>query len=150
MSLDPERALQLVADAPVARLATVTAAGRVDLVPITFALLEARSGHRWDLGVLVSAVDHKPKRSPDLKRLENVRAHPEVTVLVDHYADDWSELWWVRLRGQARVLGNDPEEVEEALDALSARYSQYEEQRPTGPVIAVDLSSVDGWSARTR
>jgi PPOX class probable F420-dependent enzyme len=100
--------------------------------------------------VLVTAVDHKPKCSPDLKRLENVRAHPEVTVLVDHYAPDWSDLWWVRLRGQARVLASDAEEVDEALDALTGRYPQYEDQRPTGPVIAVDLSSVDGWSARTR
>ncbi|MDY7103467.1 MAG: TIGR03668 family PPOX class F420-dependent oxidoreductase [Actinomycetota bacterium] len=150
MSLDPERALQLVAEEPVARLATVTAEGRVDLVPITFALLEARPDHRWDLGVLVTAVDHKPKRSPDLQRLENVRAYPEVTLLVDHYSDDWDQLWWVRLRGQARVLGNDPSEVDEALDALCARYGQYREQRPAGPVIAIDLSSVQGWSATSR
>ena len=63
---------------------------------MTFALVD---------DVMYTAVDHKPKRTTELKRLENVRATPEVSVLVDEYDDaDWAALWWVRLRGLARVV----------------------------------------------
>ena len=89
-----------VAAARVARLATIDPDGRPHVVPMCFAL----SG-----GVLYSAVDRKPKRSRDLRRLRNVRERGWATVLVDHYEEDWSALWWVRLRGRARVLEDGAE-----------------------------------------
>src|SRR5438094_194111 len=79
---------------------TIGSDGRPHLVPITFAL----DGER-----LYSAVDEKPKRSRTLQRIENARERPDVTVLVDHYSDDWDRLWWVRLRGRARVLDGGEE-----------------------------------------
>jgi PPOX class probable F420-dependent enzyme len=128
---------RLVAEARVARLATTEADGRPHLVPLCFAL---------EGDVLYSAVDRKPKRSTRLKRLENVSLHPEVTLLVDHYEEDWSRLWWVRLRGTARVLEDGPEH-DRALSLLAAKYEQYRSEPPPGPVIAVELTEWRGWSA---
>jgi len=92
----------------VARLATTDPDGRPHLVPIVFAV---------DGDTLYSAVDDKPKRSRTLRRIENARARPDVTILVDHYEEDRRRLWWIRLRGRARVL-DECEERERALALL--------------------------------
>jgi PPOX class probable F420-dependent enzyme len=126
-----------VTDARVARLATTDPSGRPHVVPICFAL---------DGETLYTAVDRKRKRSRNLKRLANVRAHPIVEVLVDHYEDDWEKLWWVRLRGRGRVLERGPEH-DRGLALLAAKYPQYREQPPPGPVLAIDLDSWRGWHA---
>jgi len=122
-----------VAAVPVARLATVGRDGRPHVVPICFVL---------DGETLYTAVDEKPKRTRRLKRLENIEANPHVEVLIDHYEDDWSELWWVRLRGTARIV-EDPR----AVDLLVAKYPQYAERRPEGPVIAVDVEERSEWTS---
>lgn len=125
------------AAARIARLATVDARGRPHLVPIVFAL--ARE-------TIYSVVDAKPKRSTELRRLQNVRSNPCVSVLVDHYEDaDWSALWWVRADGAARVLELDDAEAHRAVGLLAERYPQ---QRPAGPVLAIDVERWSGWSAR--
>src|SRR5919204_553857 len=84
-----------------------------------------------------SAVDRKRKRSSTLRRIENARVRPDVTILVDHYEDDWSRLWWIRLRGRARVLEDGPE-AERALRLLSEKYPQYRDEPPGPPVLAID------------
>ena len=123
--------------ARVARLATIDPDGRPHLVPIVFVL---------DGDTLYTAIDAKPKRSRRLRRIENARERPDVTVLVDHYDEDWGELWWVRLRGRARVLdGGD--EAEHALDLLVAKYEQYARERPGTPVLAIDVTDVRAWMA---
>jgi PPOX class probable F420-dependent enzyme len=127
----------LVAEARIGHLATTEAGGRPHLVPFCFAL---------EGDVLFSAVDEKPKRSRRLKRLENIRRHPEVTVLVDHYEEDWSRLWWVRLRGEARVVEESAERGH-ALALLEAKYDQYRAEPPTGPVIALEVREWRGWAA---
>ena len=126
-----------VAEARVARLATVDAEGRPHLVPICFAL---------DGDTLYSAVDAKPKRTSSLKRLENVRANPRVAVLVDHYENDWSQLWWVRLDGRARVVEDDLERMR-ALGLLQAKYEQYRVEPPEGAVLAIAAERWRGWTA---
>jgi PPOX class probable F420-dependent enzyme len=126
-----------LATAQVARLATTDPDGRPHLVPIVFAL---------DGDTLYSAVDAKPKRSKTLRRIENARERPEVTILVDHYEDDWSRLWWIRLRGRARVLDGG-EELERALRLLAEKYPQYRDEPPGPPVVAVDVTDVREWSA---
>jgi PPOX class probable F420-dependent enzyme len=123
--------------ARVARLATTDADGRPHLVPIVFVI---------DGETLYSAVDRKPKRSQKLRRIENARARPHVTILVDHYDEDWSRLWWIRLRGQARVL-DDGDERERALALLREKYSQYRDEPPDGPVLAVDVTDVREWAS---
>jgi PPOX class probable F420-dependent enzyme len=123
--------------ARVARLATLDRDGRPHLVPIVFALAG---------DTLYTAVDAKPKRSRRLRRIENARDRPDVTVLVDHYEDDWSSLWWVRARGRARVLDDSPEAAR-ALALLAARYEQYSGRPPGLPVLAVDVYEWRGWAA---
>lgn len=120
-----------------ARLATIDPDGRPHLVPIVFAL---------DGDTLYSAVDRKPKRSRTLRRVENARARPDVAVLLDHYEDDWSRLWWIRLRGRARVL-DEGQERERALALLTAKYPQYQTEPPDGAVLAVDITDVREWQA---
>ena len=103
----------------VARLATLGPAGPRQ-VPVVF----ARAG-----GVLWSPVDGKPKADGELARVRHVRADPRVSLLLDHYSEDWRCLWWVALSGQARVVSPaDPSldpEVAAALGALRAKYPQY-------------------------
>ena len=121
----------------VARLATTDPDGRPHLVPIVFVL---------DGQTLYSAVDAKPKRSRKLRRVANARERPDETVLVDHYEDDWSRLWWVSLRGRARVL-EAGEEAEQALRLLVEKYEQYRRERPGHPVLAVDILKWLSWDA---
>jgi PPOX class probable F420-dependent enzyme len=124
-----------VAAARVGRLATVTPDGRPHLVPCCFAL---------DGDVVVSAVDAKPKSTLALRRLDNLRAHPAAALLVDHYAEDWATLWWVRVDGTGRVL-EDGAERDAALAVLAAKYEQYRRDPPPGAVIAIDASSWRAW-----
>jgi PPOX class probable F420-dependent enzyme len=124
------------AAASVARLATVDARGHPHLVPIVFAL--ARE-------TLYSVVDAKPKRTKELRRLQNVKFNPWVSVLVDHYDDaDWNALWWVRADGVARVLDLAEPEARAAVQLLAERHPQ---QRAVGPVLAIDVERWSGWSA---
>jgi len=125
---------------PVARLATVDPDGRPHLVPCCFAL---------ENDVAYSVVDHKPKRTTALRRLDNIRAHPSVCLLVDHYEDDWAALWWVRFDGTARVVSDGPEH-DRAIALLCAKYSQYRATPPSGAVVAVDVTAVRSWSASGR
>ena len=126
-----------MASARVARLATTDPDGRPHIVPIVFALASE---------TLYSAVDAKPKRGRRLRRIENARARPDVTVLVDEYSDDWSALWWVRLRGRARVLDGG-EEAERAIALLVDKYDQYRAAPPNPPVLTVDAVEWRGWAA---
>lgn len=125
------------ARSPVARLATIGMSG-VDLVPITFVLVGS---------TVVTAVDHKPKQTRLLRRLDNIELDPRVTVLIDHYDDDWTSLWWVRLRGLARVVDDGPR-FATAVEQLAAKYPQhYVRVPPAGPVIEIDVTEVRTWRA---
>lgn len=133
--LDPELRRRVGA-ARVARLATVRPDATPHIVPITFALA-GRS--------IVTAVDDKPKRTTALQRLRNIAANPAVSVLIDHYDDDWNRLWWARADGTA-TLG-DAEAASDALDVLAAKYQPYRNHRPQGPVIVVTVDRWTAWSA---
>jgi PPOX class probable F420-dependent enzyme len=123
--------------ARVGHLATTDARGRPHVVPLCFALVGE---------IAYSAVDHKPKKGSRLRRLDNVAATGRACLLVDAYDEDWSRLWWVRLDGRARVV-EDPAEAARALDALAAKYPQYAQRRPTGAVLALEITRWSGWSA---
>jgi PPOX class probable F420-dependent enzyme len=131
-----EEARGRFAAARVARLATADAAGRPHVVPIVFAV----AGDQ-----VYSVVDAKPKRTTALRRLANVRENPAVSLLVDHYEEDWSKLWWVRADGTAQVLEPDEPQARRAIALLAARYPQ---QRAVGAVLEVDVQRWSGWSAR--
>ena len=124
-------------EARVARLATVDAQGRPHVVPICFAL---------DGNTLYTAVDEKPKRTRRLKRLENIEANPQVEVVIDHYEDDWTRLWWVRLRGRARVVERD----DRALELLGEKYPQYRNAPPEGPFVVLRVEERTEWRSTPR
>jgi PPOX class probable F420-dependent enzyme len=139
--MDRVEAARRFVTATVARLATVGSTGDPHLVPITFAVIGETT--------LVTAVDHKPKRTTALRRLANIAANPQVSVLVDHYEDDWDRLWWARADGRARVVsaGQEPELRARAVDALAGRYRQYLRQPPDGDLIVVAVERFSGWAA---
>ena len=137
MNLTERDARQRFADSAVARLATVTEAGRPHLVPVTFAV----DGDR-----IYVAVDAKPKSTRNLRRLRNIRANPQVAVLADRYDDDWTALWWVRADGRA-VIVDDPRQMAGPVALLAGRYPQYRELPPAGPVIEITVERWTGWAA---
>jgi PPOX class probable F420-dependent enzyme len=124
-------------NAPVAVLTTVGADGAPHVVPVVFAL------HN---NVVFTAVDAKRKSTHRLRRLVNIAAEPRVSLLVDHYDDDWSQLWWVRADGLAEI-----HETGEAMAAgyalLRAKYAQYDRVALDGPVVTVTVSKWSDWHA---
>jgi PPOX class probable F420-dependent enzyme len=121
--------------ARVARLGTIGPDGAPHLVPVTFAM---HGDH------IVTAVDHKPKTTTALRRLHDIACDARVTLLVDHYEDDWTRLWWVRADGLASVLSGDDRLP--ALAPLIAKYPQYTTRPPEGPVIAVQVTRYLSWA----
>ncbi len=125
-----------LAAARVARLATTGSDGRPHLVPVTFAV---------DGDLIYTAVDHKPKTTANLRRLRNIRENPRVALLADHYSEDWSTLWWVRVDGRASII-EDTAAIRHQLDMLAERYEQYRQARPAGPVIVIAAEHWTGWA----
>jgi PPOX class probable F420-dependent enzyme len=139
MRLSPEEARARFAASRVARLGTAGTAGVPHVVPVTFAV-------HGD--VIVFAVDHKPKVSVALRRLENIHQNPAVCFLADGYDEDWSRLWWSRADGIARVL-DDPADREGPLEWLREKYPQYAERPPEHAVVSTLVHAWRGWSAAT-
>jgi PPOX class probable F420-dependent enzyme len=137
MRMESAEARDRFARSPVLRLATAGADGRPHLVPCTFAVDGS--------GRIVIGIDNKPKASVDLRRLRNISENPHVSLLVDHYADDWTQLWWVRADGTAVVAAAGAEHAGH-WDLLRARYPQYEGQVLDGPVIVVTVERWSGWT----
>jgi PPOX class probable F420-dependent enzyme len=131
----------LLAEARRATLATIDPRGRARLVPICFVV---------DGDVLWSPLDEKPKAVADVRTLARVRditERPEVTVLVDRWAEDWDELGWVRLHGSAQLV--EAEAVAAGvIPLLRSRYPQYDdhdlEQRP---MLRIEVEHVTSWFA---
>lgn len=139
--MEPQTLRERVAHARVGRLGTVTPDGAPHLVPCCFVL-------HGD--VIYTAVDDvKRKRTAALQRLDNVRAQGHASLLVDHYDEDWSALWWIRVDGTARVLEPaaeaDAEEAGVARSMLADKYEQYHHRPPPGAVIAIDIERWRGW-----
>lgn len=138
--MDEAVALARLGSARVGRLATADAAGVPHVIPFVYAL----SGR-----TVYWAVDRKPKRSPRLKRLDNIRANPNVEMVVDGYDEDWSSLWWVRAGGRARVVEEGNVRAR-AFSLLVEKYPQYAEQPPDGVVVAIDIERLSSWQASER
>jgi PPOX class probable F420-dependent enzyme len=123
--------------ARVARLATVRAGGTPHIVAVTFAL---------EGDIVVSAVDHKPKRTQHLQRLRNLEERPVASLLVDHYEDEWSKLWWVRLDLDVEIVRDGPRRTD-LLEPLIRKYADYGVTAPQGPVLRMAVRSTTSWSA---
>jgi PPOX class probable F420-dependent enzyme len=113
-------------------LATVDGVGRAHAVPVCFAV---RTGE------LVTAVDHKPKSGSKLARISNIERSGRATFLMDRWSEDWRRLGWVMVRGSARL---DPPGSADA--ELAARYEQYRDTPPRGPVIVVRPERISWWT----
>jgi PPOX class probable F420-dependent enzyme len=137
MRLDPAEARDRFVTSPVLRLATVGGDGQPHVVPCTFVIDGS--------GRVAIGIDNKPKSSPNLRRLENIGENPRVSLIVDHYADDWAQLWWVRADGTAMIERSGQEHAGH-WDQLRSKYPQYGGQLLEGPVILVAVESWVGWA----
>ncbi|GLE54143.1 TIGR03668 family PPOX class F420-dependent oxidoreductase [Mycobacterium montefiorense] len=127
----------------VARLATSSPGGKPHLVPVVFAFDEdSPDGHE----VVYTAIDAKPKSTQQLRRLANIAGNARVSLLVDHYADDWAQLWWVRVDGDASIHSNG-EAMHTGYRLLRAKYPQYQSVSLNGPVIAIAVRRWSSWHA---
>ena len=124
----------------VARLATSDAAGKPLVVPVCFVCSK---------GNIYSVVDEKPKRVPAarLRRLRNIEANPRVSLLVDHYEEDWSRLFYILVEGTAKLLPEGKEQ-QAALGLLRRKYAQYRKMKlASKPVIKISPSRLISWKA---
>jgi PPOX class probable F420-dependent enzyme len=140
----PRWARELLEQARVARLSYVDERDRPRLLPVTFAV---EGGAVW------SAIDDKPKRTRHPARLRHLSRRPQAALLVDVYDDDWSRLAWVQLLGRVEILdvprdAGDGPDAAAALAALAAKYPQYAERTPPGPLIRLAVERVIRWRSR--
>ena len=123
----------------VAHLATADGTGQPHVLPICFALAG---------GAIYTAIDEKPKRvnASSLRRVRNILADPRVSLVWDHYEEDWTRLAWLQVRGTAALV-EAPDEREAALAALRQRYPQYRvmDLEPR-PLIRITPLNVRSWS----
>jgi PPOX class probable F420-dependent enzyme len=134
----PDWAADLLGQGRVARLGTADAAGRPLVVPVCFA---------FDGRHLYSAVDAKPKRTGQLRRLRNIAENPRVSLLVDCYDEDWTRLAYVVVEGQAEVLRGGGE-FTRGIDLLLEKYAQYRTMgldRASGALIKIKPDRVLAW-----
>ncbi len=120
-----------------ARLATIRPDGHPHIVPVTFAVVDQQ---------VVTMVDHKPKTTSHLQRLANIEQNPGVSILVDHYEENWEALWWVRVDGMAD-LHDEGDFWEASKRALVAKYPQYRDRQPEGAAIVMTMDRVVWWSS---
>jgi PPOX class probable F420-dependent enzyme len=112
--------------------------GAPRVLPVTYAV----AGDR-----VVSAVDHKPKRDEtrELARVRWLRRDPRAALTVDRYDDVWERLAWVQLLGTIAI---EDELDDDALEALTARYPQYRERPPQGPLLRLTVQRTLCWRSR--
>ena len=137
----PAWAIDTLRTARVGHLATAGHDGQPLVVPICFALVG---------DTIYSAVDLKPKKTRELRRVRNVRENPKVSLVIDEYDEDWSRLCWVMVEGVARVAQAGERGI--ALVALVKKYAQYAAMDLTqtaGDVLAIAPSRVVAWRATT-
>jgi PPOX class probable F420-dependent enzyme len=134
---ESDAVVAMFAESPVAMLATVGADGAPHLVPVVFAVHD---------DVVYTAVDAKRKSTQRLRRLTNIEANPTVSMLVDHYDDDWTQLWWVRADGIAAIHYSG-EEMAAGYALLRKKYLQYQRIALDGPVVTVDVQRWASWQA---
>ncbi len=140
MKIDPQALVGLLQSCPVGRLATVTPEGEPHVLPVVFVA---------EGGCVFSPVDAKRKSGRRLARVRNVEAQGRAALLLDHYDDDWSRLWWVRLEGAARVERRDRELLERIGERLRQKYPQYRRLAPYAgepTLLVLRWQRVTGWS----
>jgi PPOX class probable F420-dependent enzyme len=122
-------------------LATANAKGRPQVVPVCFV---------FDGQAIYSVLDAKPKTTPlrQLRRVKNILANPQVSLVVDHYEEDWDKLQYILVSGDAELLESG-EKWALAIAMLREKYPQYQamdlDQSPVIKIIPVRYSP---WSSQ--
>lgn len=135
----PAAETQYVRSARVGRLATADGRERPHAVPVCFALVDDR---------IVVALDEKPKEAKptDLRRVRDIEANPHVALVVDHYTEEWDDLGWVQVRGQASLLDPGEKGHAEAAAALRSKYTQYyEHDLESRPLVRIVPGHAVSW-----
>ena len=132
---------RMLKEARVARLATLDAKNRPHIVPVCFA---------YDGKLFYTAIDKKPKRvtRKPLARLRNIRAVPRVALLIDEYGEDWTQLWYILIRGTAKLLPKSAHKEQAwAIRKLRAKYPQYAQGMLTddAPIIRITPQRTTSW-----
>jgi PPOX class probable F420-dependent enzyme len=132
---------KMLKEARVARLATLDARSRPHIVPVCFA---------YDGKLFYTAIDEKPKRviRERLARLRNIRAVPRVALLVDEYGEDWTRLWYILIRGTAKLIPKSAhKEHAWAIRKLRAKYPQYAQGMlaDDAPIIRITPQRTTSW-----
>ncbi len=130
---------EFLQDARIGHLASVNSAGQPHVIPVCFA---------FDGRTVYSVLDRKPKSAPvvRLRRVKNILANPKVSLVVDHYEEDWARLRYVLLLGAAELL-TEGDEWAASLELLREKYPQYQEMDlADSPVIKITPERLVGWS----
>ncbi len=129
-----------ISEQRVARMATIDASGQPSVIPIVYA---------FDGAALFTPLDAKPKRVAldRLQRVRNINANPRVAVIIDSYSEDWRQLAWVHIRGQARVITGGADYTS-GIKLLEAKYPQYDRMPIAGrPLIEIEPTHIRSWRA---
>lgn len=133
------RSRRLLTEGRVAHLATADQYARPHIVPIVFA---------FEAPYLYTPIDRKPKSVDDwreLRRVRNIEANGRVSVVVDEYAEDWTELVWVRVDGTAEILTSGADR-DRAVRLLEAKYPQYAKlPLENAPIVRVTIERIAEW-----
>ena len=122
-------------------LATADAKGRPQVVPVCFV---------FDGQAIYSVLDAKPKTTPlrQLRRVKNILANPQVSLVVDHYEEDWDKLQYILVSGDAELLESG-EEWALAIAMLREKYPQYQAMDlDQSPVIKITPVRYSPWSSQ--
>ena len=138
------RVLQFLSLARVGRLATSDGDGAPHNIPICFWFDEPSRFY--------FIIDEKPKRlgGTGLKRMRNIAANPKVALVVDNYEEDWSNLAYVLVHGEAQVVDDSTEYIL-ALRHLRDKYQQYRSMTLApgrNPLVRIDARRVHAWGQR--
>jgi PPOX class probable F420-dependent enzyme len=128
-------------EARIARLATLDSQWRPHIVPVCFV---------YDGSVFYTAVDRKPKSVPPekLARLRHIAAAPQVALLIDEYSEDWERLWFILVRGQAKLIATSAhQERAGAIRRLKEKYPQYTAGMlgDDAPIIRITPDRINTW-----
>jgi PPOX class probable F420-dependent enzyme len=137
----PADQAELLARAPVGRLATADSNGVPHVIPVCYAVMD---------GMIYSVLDQKPKRATltRLRRVQNILANPQVSLVVDHYEENWERLWYILISGHAKLLEEGAERPA-AIRVLRAKYAQYRTMNiAPNPMIKITPSHVVSWGFR--
>ncbi|HZA19887.1 MAG TPA: pyridoxamine 5'-phosphate oxidase family protein [Actinomycetota bacterium] len=130
----PEQVRALLARERRGVLTTLDPDGSGHSVPVVFVVIGDE---------IVSPIDHKPKSGRKLQRLSNIERDDRVTLLVDHWDEDWTRLAWVMVRAHAAVDAGAPHDL---TTALHARYPQYAPDEQPDTWIRMRPAKLTWWT----